>query len=668
MISERTIANFDKLLEPIPGDNPAGEYLLNDIIYDEIDRARQADDTLERGVWTPIKIKVSDWDKVIELATEALTKKTKDLQLAAWLAEALIWLNGFAGLRDGLYLIHELLSKYWESVYPEIDDGDLGYRIGKLEWINLKLPIIIKQIPITNNESGKDFCLLDQEKALQTKNFKSQKPEAFKELTEEEKKLPEDLDKAVKVSTWDYYRDLSMELKVCLAEFNQLDEVVDEKFGDEAPGFTHIKESLEDWFDFVEGELKNKPKPEPIATSAPASHIGPPKEPQPDSATTDAPVEPDEYQESTGAVTTPKPQPVKEEEAKALEVKSESVAPALDSKKETVSESSSPDAGTTVEHQQSAEKEPMTVMKETPKAPDVGLQPLLTLAMNLRERKPHSAIPYLILRAVRWGEMRENASYHDVNKLAAPSVEVRKRLKQLFEERKWKELLKQSEMNMSEAQGRAWLDLQFYTYQAMAHLGSSFKQVKAAIQSELRAYLTDLADLPVIDLSDGTPAASPETRRWLKDEILTRSPDNASLSDEESSEQADESVDMLWTRAAAKVKAGQFPEGLAMLQSEVSKSQSKREKFLGKLLIAELCLSAEKPTLAKPILNELRDFIDRFRLEEWELKSLNVRFWRAFIRCYRKLDNISVEDRKQQDHAFEKLCQLDVKQALALSE
>ena len=100
----KTTIDINSLLAPIPGENPAGEDLRYSPIYDDLKEARRADDPLERGEWQR-EIKTSDWDKVISLAVDALSKKSKDLQIAAWLTEALIRKEGFSGLVAGLRLL-----------------------------------------------------------------------------------------------------------------------------------------------------------------------------------------------------------------------------------------------------------------------------------------------------------------------------------------------------------------------------------------------------------------------------------------------------------------------------------------------------------------------------------------------------------------------------------
>ena len=81
--------DIDAIMSPIPGENPAGEDLRYTSVYDEIKEARRADDELDRGDWK-FEIKTADWDRAIALCVDALTQKTKDLQIGAWLTEALV--------------------------------------------------------------------------------------------------------------------------------------------------------------------------------------------------------------------------------------------------------------------------------------------------------------------------------------------------------------------------------------------------------------------------------------------------------------------------------------------------------------------------------------------------------------------------------------------------
>src|SRR5438105_2399377 len=145
MSSPQTL-DLEALLAPIPGENPAGKDVRYDGIYDAIREARRADDPdAPQGEWVHER-KIADWPAVITLAGESLRVKSKDLQIAAWLVEALVKRHGFPGLRDGFHMLWELQERFWPSLYPEIEDGDVEGRGLLLEWLNTNLPLSIRAV------------------------------------------------------------------------------------------------------------------------------------------------------------------------------------------------------------------------------------------------------------------------------------------------------------------------------------------------------------------------------------------------------------------------------------------------------------------------------------------------------------------------------------------
>src|SRR5579872_4900710 len=117
------------LLNPIPGENPSGANLRYDPVTDNIKEARREDDSnLTQGEWA-IPFKVADYPAVIEMASDALANRGKDLQIAAWLVDAHIRWEGFSAVAPCFQFLHDLLEQFWDTVYPPIDeDGDMDMR------------------------------------------------------------------------------------------------------------------------------------------------------------------------------------------------------------------------------------------------------------------------------------------------------------------------------------------------------------------------------------------------------------------------------------------------------------------------------------------------------------------------------------------------------------
>jgi type VI secretion system protein ImpA len=255
------------LTAPLPGDKPAGEDLRYTAIYEEIQEARRADDPFDRGDWQR-EIKTSDWDKVITLSLETLSKKTKDLQIAAWLTEALAHTDRFQGLSLGLEVTYRYLQDFWDSLYPEIEEGDLEFRAAPFEFLNDKLWVIIRQIPLTDPQSTPGYSWLKWQESRQVgyeKDTRNQygdvdenKRKGREELLSEGKLSAEEFDGAVALSSEAFYESLSSHVKRCREGFSKLDRTIDEKFGPSAPRLAEWKAALEDCDLLVSKILKDK--------------------------------------------------------------------------------------------------------------------------------------------------------------------------------------------------------------------------------------------------------------------------------------------------------------------------------------------------------------------------------------------------------------------------
>jgi len=139
--------DIPELLAPIPGKRICGESLRYTDVYDKIREARrEEDEDLPQGIWKA-DLKKADWDQVNVLCQDALKDRTKDLQIAIWLTEARLHLNGVEGLAQGLDLILGLTQKYWDSFYPQMSKGSYELRLGLYDWLNIRLSEEIHFVP-----------------------------------------------------------------------------------------------------------------------------------------------------------------------------------------------------------------------------------------------------------------------------------------------------------------------------------------------------------------------------------------------------------------------------------------------------------------------------------------------------------------------------------------
>ena len=137
--------DLESWLRPISENNPAGANLRYEPLYAEIRYAREEDDpNLPMGQWER-PLKSADWVVIERRCTEALQATSKDFQLVAWLTEAWLRTNGLEGLGHGLMLTHAFVKRYWQEGFPLIDDGDADARIAVFEWMNDNLTDALKR-------------------------------------------------------------------------------------------------------------------------------------------------------------------------------------------------------------------------------------------------------------------------------------------------------------------------------------------------------------------------------------------------------------------------------------------------------------------------------------------------------------------------------------------
>jgi type VI secretion system protein ImpA len=453
----------DDLLNPIAGDNPCGESLRYAAIYDKIKEARREEDDAPQGEWQHER-KTADFPSVIKMAGEALATKTKDIQLAVWLTEALYKTESFAGLRAGLGLIRGLIEQFWDNLYPEIEDGDLELRAGPLDWLGSRHDSPLRTLPITRG--GQNWFQFREARAVGYEaeaEDDSTKKEAREAAIAEGKITGEDWDHAFNATPKSYYINLESTLDSILESIESLSGLCGEKFGNDAPSFNPLRTTIEEIRHTVHGLLQKKRE-----------------------------TEPDEVPESS--------EDNAENPEEAPEDESSRAEPEL------------PVAA--------APPKARTKGKQLPPEPvdrDDAIQRVISVASYLRREDPSNTTPYLLLRGLRFGELRNAGSDLDLNLLEAPSTDIRQTLKKAANESEWSQVMEKAETAMETPCGRGWLDLQRYVYRAAYELG--YSQIQTAVRAEVVALLGDYPDLRQAALLDDTPAANPETQAWL-DEMM----------------------------------------------------------------------------------------------------------------------------------------------------
>lgn len=241
------VLDFDKLLEPLPGDNPAGEALREDFsptsIYYQIKDARTAARNAERTVvWDDeegAEAPKADWRPILDLAPQILAERSKDLEVAAWLIEALLREHGYPGLRDGFRLARELVERFWDHLYPLPDEDGVTTRVAPLTGLNgddaegvLLTPIF--NVPVTAPSSYAAMTVSDYKQGLELDGADPQKRE--QRIAQGAVSL-QMFRTAVSETPVETFRELLDDLGQCAEEWDKLNEVLEEKCGSDESGY-----------------------------------------------------------------------------------------------------------------------------------------------------------------------------------------------------------------------------------------------------------------------------------------------------------------------------------------------------------------------------------------------------------------------------------------------
>ena len=270
ILQKPPVIDLDVLLQPISEENPSGESLRYSGIYDQISEARRADDNLNQGAWQS-ELKVADFRRVVELAVPALSSESKDLQIAAWLSEALVKEHGFAGLRDSLKLMAGLQENFWETLHPEVDDGDEEGRANAVAWMEAQTAFAVKQVPVTD---GDGYGFLDWEDSkrfnipadLESLDYEArEKFVALKSQAETERRATAEVwEKARARTRRAFCEAANYDLEECRTALAELNRIVEEKFDrNQVPGLNNLSKALDDVHTLVKRLLEEKRAEEP---------------------------------------------------------------------------------------------------------------------------------------------------------------------------------------------------------------------------------------------------------------------------------------------------------------------------------------------------------------------------------------------------------------------
>jgi len=172
--------DLEALLAPIDGDTPQGVDLREDYsaqspyfrLRDARSEAREAErraesmgDDAEGGV-------PQAWRTVYSIGTQAIAERSKDLEVAAWITEAMLRQHGLPGLAAGALLIQGLAERYWDGLYPLPDEDGIATRVSPVTGLSGAdadgtLMAALRRLPLFNRPDGSPFGWWEYERSVE---------------------------------------------------------------------------------------------------------------------------------------------------------------------------------------------------------------------------------------------------------------------------------------------------------------------------------------------------------------------------------------------------------------------------------------------------------------------------------------------------------------------
>jgi len=262
------IIGLEKLLYPISVEHPAGESLRYEGTYDRIQEARREDDpNLEQGIYKT-DVKKADWSAVERICLDALETRSKDLQIAVWLLEAWLHLHGFAGVKEGLNVLISLCEGFWNDLYPKIDEGSFEFRVAPVEWMNEKLSLKLRQIPITQPQTADvPLCsYVDWESACRLEHKARRDAKAMKLAESTGKITLAKFQTSVMLTPKHFYEVLTEDLSSAIEVSVALERFFDERCGRQSPSLFQFIDALEAIYRLVSEILRQREGEEPAVS------------------------------------------------------------------------------------------------------------------------------------------------------------------------------------------------------------------------------------------------------------------------------------------------------------------------------------------------------------------------------------------------------------------
>jgi type VI secretion system protein ImpA len=258
------LLNYDELLAPIPGDEPAGPRSTFMEMRPQFEEMRK-EVTAEQAAETNEEVKNADWRGLERKAKETLTESAKDLRIADYLLEALVKNYGFAGAHDGLKLLRLMTEQCWDRMHPENDPEDPEFRAGPYIWIDdpnlgLRLPTTLRQAPLLVDAENRAFSFYDCRPPGEARPRPAAGAEPAPDGAVPGRVSRLDIDRAVQNAPVAKLTNMLAEVQGCLSELTATTADLAAKLGAASPAMSALRTVFEECRAFLQQIIQQRPE------------------------------------------------------------------------------------------------------------------------------------------------------------------------------------------------------------------------------------------------------------------------------------------------------------------------------------------------------------------------------------------------------------------------
>ncbi|MCQ9082281.1 type VI secretion system protein TssA [Vibrio harveyi] len=244
---------LEPVLQPVSADQPTGVDPREDVspqsAYYRLKDHRMAARNTERNAIIEEESILSHtnlWRVFIDEVPEVLTSQSKDLELVAWLIEALTRIYGFRGMGIGYEIASHFIDHFWEQLHPMPDEDGIETRISAIIGLNgiesegtLIFPLA--SIPLTDMGVEQAYAFWEYQQAIELERLDEDKRRYKVEQGAVELSKISD---TVKSTSDEFYRTLITDLELGIRAFNQFSQKLDDAVGDVTPS-SYISKKLD---------------------------------------------------------------------------------------------------------------------------------------------------------------------------------------------------------------------------------------------------------------------------------------------------------------------------------------------------------------------------------------------------------------------------------------